>query len=142
MAKDDKLTIYHKTTQQMANLESCPFCNIPSERIIYQDRFWMAVKDQYPVSPGHVLMIPKEHFETYFDLPPQYAATLHVGTSIVKRMLEEEYHPDGWNLGCNCMEAGGQTIRHFHLHLIPRYNGDVDNPRGGVRGVIPSKQNY
>ena len=126
----------------MENNISCPFCNLDKDRIIYQDRFWIGIMDRYPVSPGHALLIPKEHFETYFDLPPQYAATLHVSAGRVKEMLDKEYHPDGWNVGCNCKEAGGQTVHHFHLHIIPRYNGDVENPRGGVRGVIPSKQNY
>ena len=125
---------------------NCVFCKlkkaIDKDRIIYEDSDWLAVLDNYPVSEGHTLLIPKRHCETFFDLSDvenqYFIATLNV----VKGILDGRYNPDGYNIGMNCGEAAGQTVMHCHIHIIPRYNGDVDNPRGGVRGVIPSKQNY
>lgn len=125
-------------------MKECLFCECENskEGVIYETVNWMVKEDAYPVSNGHVLIIPKEHFETYFELPDMLKESIHYVIEHVKSMLDEKYHPDGYNIGFNCGEASGQTINHFHIHVIPRYNGDVDNPRGGVRGVIPSKQNY
>ena len=121
----------------------CEFCKeIEKDRIVYEDGTWMAILDNYPVSEGHTLLIPKRHCETYFNLNSNECYTLNATIGVVKMLLDEKYHPDGYNIGCNCGEAAGQSIMHFHLHIIPRYKGDVENPRGGVRGVIPSKQNY
>lgn len=122
---------------------SCLFCDlIGKSKVIYDSNSWIAVLDNYPVSNGHTLLIPKEHYETYFDLPDMLKESMHYAIEHIKEFLDKEYTPDGYNIGCNCGEAAGQTIHHFHLHIIPRYNGDVENPRGGVRGVIPSKQSY
>ena len=115
---------------------------IDKDRIIYEDSDWLAVLDNYPVSEGHTLLIPKRHCETFFDLSDvenqYFIATLNV----VKGILDGRYNPDGYNIGMNCGEAAGQTVMHCHIHIIPRYKGDCENPRGGVRGVIPSKQQY
>ena len=124
----------------------CVFCKlkeaIDKDRIIYEDSDWLAVLDNYPVSEGHTLLIPKRHCETFFDLSDvenqYFIATLNV----VKGILDGRYNPDGYNIGMNCGEAAGQTVMHCHIHIIPRYKGDCENPRGGVRGVIPSKQQY
>lgn len=127
-------------------MAKCVFCNIgkaiDKDRILFETNEWIAIYDGYPVSPGHTLLIPKEHHETYFDLPDRLKDSLEFKLEQVKKLLDEKFHPNGYNVGFNCGEAAGQTIMHFHLHIIPRYNGDCDNPRGGVRGVIPSKQSY
>ena len=127
-------------------MEGCAFCDIEKRidesRIIYQDSTWIAILDGYPVSEGHTLLIPKRHCETYFDLNYLELESLGVTIGIVKRLLNTKYHPNGYNVGVNCGEAAGQTIMHCHVHIIPRYNGDCENPRGGVRGVIPNKMSY
>jgi len=127
-------------------METCPFCNIEKaideSRIIYQDSTWIAILDNYPVSEGHTLLIPKRHCKTYFDLNFIELESVGVTIGIIKRLLDTKYNPDGYNIGINCGEAAGQTVHHCHIHIIPRYNGDCENPRGGVRGVIPEKQHY
>jgi diadenosine tetraphosphate (Ap4A) HIT family hydrolase len=127
-------------------MDNCVFCKlkeaIDKDRIIYEDSDWLAVLDNYPVSEGHTLLIPKRHCETFFDLSDvenqYFIATLNV----VKGILDGRYNPDGYNIGMNCGEAAGQTVMHCHIHIIPRYKGDCENPRGGVRGVIPSRMDY
>lgn len=127
-------------------MEKCPFCDIEKlideDRIIYQDSTWIAILDNYPVSKGHTLLIPKRHCETYFDLNFIELESVGVTIGIIKRLLDTKYKPDGYNIGINCGETAGQTVMHCHIHIIPRYNGDCENPRGGVRGVIPEKQHY
>jgi len=127
-------------------MEDCIFCDIEKaideDRIIYQDSTWIAILDNYPVSKGHVLLIPKRHCASYFDLNFIELESVSVTIGIIKKLLDKKFNPDGYNIGMNCGEAAGQTVMHCHIHIIPRYNGDVKDPRGGVRGVIPSKQNY
>ena len=121
----------------------CPFCRVESEReIIASSALSFAFFDGFPVSPGHALIIPKRHVASFFDLSKEEQQDLLNLADWVKRIVEERYHPDGYNIGINVGEAAGQSIFHVHMHLIPRYKGDVPNPRGGVRGVIPAKQNY
>jgi len=121
----------------------CIFCNkISKNNILFEDSKRIAFFDEHPVSKWHTLLIPKEHFETYFDLPDSYIKTMDLAIKDVKTILDENFHPDGYNIGFNCGKAAGQSIMHFHIHIIPRYKGDVKNPRGGIRGVIPNKQNY
>ena len=122
---------------------NCPFCKVESEReIIASSRLSVAFFDGFPVSPGHALIIPKRHVSSFFALSQEERQDLLNLADKVKRIVAERYHPDGYNIGINVGEAAGQSIFHVHMHLIPRYQGDVPNPRGGVRGVIPSKQNY
>ena len=122
---------------------NCPFCKAESERdIIASSSLSVAFFDGFPVSPGHALIIPKRHVASFFDLSKEEQRDLLNLADRVKRIVEERYHPDGYNIGINVGEAAGQSIFHVHMHLIPRYQGDVPNPRGGVRGVIPAKQNY
>jgi diadenosine tetraphosphate (Ap4A) HIT family hydrolase len=124
-------------------MDKCVFCEkFDSDRIIYEDSTWMAVLDGYPVSKGHTLLIPKRHCETYFDLNYIESSTLASTINVVKNVLDAKYNPDGYNIGVNCGKSAGQTVMHCHIHIIPRYDGDVEDPRGGVRGVIPSKQKY
>ena len=121
----------------------CPFCKVESEReIIASSPLSVAFSDGFPVSPGHALIIPKRHVSSFFDLSQEERQDLLNLANSVKQIVEERYHPDGYNIGVNVGEAAGQSIFHVHMHLIPRYQGDVPNPRGGVRGVIPDKQNY
>ena len=122
---------------------NCPFCKVESEReIIASSLLSVAFYDGFPVSPGHALIIPKRHVSSFFDLSKEERQDLLNLADSVKRILEERYHPDGYNIGINVGEAAGQSIFHVHMHLIPRYQGDVPSPRGGARGVIPTKQNY
>ena len=127
-------------------MEKCPFCDIEKlideDRIIYQDSTWIAILDNYPVSEGHTLLIPKRHCKSYFDLNFIELESVGVTIGVIKRLLDTKYKPDGYNIGINCGEAAGQTVMHCHIHIIPRYNGDCENPRGGVRGCIPSRMNY
>ena len=127
-------------------MDNCPFCNIEKtadkSRIVYQDDTWIAIYDNYPVSQGHVLLIPKRHVETFFNLNMVEFSSIGVTIGIIKMILDKKFHPDGYNIGANCGEVAGQTVMHCHIHIIPRYKGDMENPRGGVRGVIPEKQKY
>ena len=102
--------------------------------------FSIAIFDSFPVSVGHTLIIPKRHSETYFDLTKEEIADMFLLSQKVKEYLDEQFQPDGFNVGFNCKEAGGQTVMHTHMHIIPRYKGDVDNPRGGVRKVVKLKK--
>ncbi len=121
----------------------CPFCEVEFERkIIASSELSLAFFDGFPVSPGHALIIPRRHVASFFDLTLEEKQDMLNLLGIVQNIINGKYHPDGYNIGVNVGESAGQSIFHVHLHLIPRYKGDVRNPRGGVRGVIPSKQNY
>jgi diadenosine tetraphosphate (Ap4A) HIT family hydrolase len=121
--------------------QSCPFCNLDRE-IIIENELSFAIYDGYPVNEGHVLIIPKRHTANYFDLTPNEQHACIALLNQVSKTIQEKYNPDGFNIGVNINEKAGQTIPHVHMHLIPRYKGDVEEPRGGVRGVVPGKQNY
>jgi len=101
-----------------------------------------AFRDKYPVSKGHSLVIPKRIVSNYFDLTFKEQSACWFLVNLVKAELQKEFSPDGFNIGINSGEAAGQTIPHAHIHIIPRYKGDIKNPRGGVRGVIPGKKEY
>jgi len=119
---------------------NCIFCN--QEELILENELTWARYDKYPVSPGHLLIITKRHVADFFDTTIEERRALNSLLEECKKMLDREYSPDGYNIGVNCGTAAGQTIMHLHIHLIPRYQGDIDNPRGGVRGVIPEKRIY
>ena len=122
---------------------NCPFCHMsPKVEIISETDTCIAFFDGYPVSPGHTLIIPKRHVSSFFDLTDDECEAMNQMLFLVKQKLDERFHPDGYNIGINVGEHAGQSIFHCHMHLIPRYKGDVPNPKGGVRGVIPSKQSY
>lgn len=116
-----------------------PFFDKP--RLLENDLAFV-IRDGFPVSEGHCLIVPKRVYANYFDSTQDEMDGLQQLLTTTKQLLDEEFSPDGYNVGINCGEYAGQTVPHVHIHLIPRYQGDMDNPRGGVRGVIPSKQNY
>lgn len=122
---------------------NCPFCKVEAEReILASTSLSIAFFDSFPVSPGHALVVPRRHVASFFDLTDDEKQDILKLAGQVKKIIDNECHPDGYNIGINVGEAAGQSIFHVHMHIIPRYKGDVPNPRGGVRGVIPSKQNY
>ena len=119
---------------------TCVFCQI--NEIVLENDLALAFYDKYPVNKGHLLIIPKRHVEQYFDLTEQERMSIDQLLFEGKKIIDEQYQPDGYNIGINCGEAAGQTIFHVHIHLIPRFRGDMEDPRGGVRGVIPEKRIY
>ncbi len=121
---------------------SSPFLERPESDWIASNALAFAIFDGFPVSPGHALIIPKRLVATWFDASAEEQQALMALVETVKARLDAEYQPDGYNVGINVGEAGGQTVFHLHVHLIPRYHGDMDDPRGGVRHVIPWKGNY
>ena len=121
----------------------CLFCNINSKDLIFDNEFAFASFDSYPVSKYHSLIVPKRHILDYFELTnDELLACNDLIKKIKKKIQNEDKTVDGFNIGTNSGVAAGQSILHCHIHLIPRRKGDVDNPQGGVRGVIPSKQHY
>jgi diadenosine tetraphosphate (Ap4A) HIT family hydrolase len=121
----------------------CPFCNPKADEIVVRNDLCYARWDKYPVSKGHLLIIPFRHTPNFFSMTDaERRATVDL-ISECKKIIEETFPtPDGYNIGFNVGEAGGQTVMHCHCHVIPRYAGDVENPRGGVRGVVPRKRGY
>lgn len=124
-------------------MTDCPFCQLEEARdVIAQTPLCVAFYDRFPVNPGHALIIPRRHVASYFDLTAEEIDQMQTLLQEVKRVVSERFAPDGFNIGVNVGEAAGQSVFHVHMHLIPRYRGDVANPRGGVRGVILARQNY
>ena len=122
---------------------NCPFCNPDSGReLIVESATAYAIYDKFPVSDGHALIIPKRHCENYFDLTFREQAACMFMLNKVKEIVLSKFNADGFNVGINVGEKAGQTVNHVHIHLIPRYSGDVEQPRGGIRCVIPDKQKY
>ncbi len=111
-------------------------------RVIDENATAMTIRDGYPVSPGHTLLIPKRHTGSFFDLSTQERDDLLALLDRAKRVLDAELQPQGYNIGINDGAAAGQTVPHLHVHLIPRFEGDLSDPRGGVRWVIPAKAKY
>ena len=109
---------------------------------LIENEHGFVIYDGFPVSKGHCLVVPLRVYSNYFDSTEDEIIGLHKLVVQTKEFLDQEYQPDGYNVGINCGEVSGQTIPHVHIHVIPRYKGDMDNPKGGVRGVIPSKQKY
>ncbi len=120
----------------------CPFCDIDNLNIVLKNDYCFAVFDKYPVNKGHMLIIPFRHFGSFFDATKDEILAIYELLIDAKNYLDKKYSPDGYNVGVNIGRVSGQTIMHLHVHLIPRYKGDIENPIGGVRGVIPSKMIY
>lgn len=128
------------------HLQDCIFCQMAlgTRQVDFFARFkhCYMIKDQFPVSVGHLLIIPYEHTENWFTAPEDVRLEIMQALHEAKSRLDRQLHPDGYNVGMNCGKPAGQTVMHLHVHLIPRYQGDMDDPKGGVRGVIPAKQKY
>jgi len=120
----------------------CPFCNPGPDDSILENEHAYIRSDKYPVSPGHLLIIPRRHISSIFEATPGELSALWYLITRAKEILDERHSPDGYNIGINDRAPAGQTIMHLHIHLIPRYRGDMEDPRGGVRGVIPGMQRY
>ncbi len=126
-------------------MKECPFCQIISHQdreILYKTDTFCAFFDAYPVNEGHTLLIPCRHIPDISSLTETEQEHLPVALLDLRQKLYTRFSPDGLNIGINEGEAAGQTINHLHIHLIPRYKGDIEDPTGGVRGVIPSRQKY
>lgn len=134
---------YQHYNRGIKKASECVFCNLESgKELITETATAIAFLDSYPVNPGHTLIVPKRHVADYFELSIHEQRALWLVVNRCKTIIQKRYNPDGFNVGINVGEAAGQSIFHVHIHLIPRYKGDVENPRGGVRGVIPNKQSY
>ncbi len=120
----------------------CPFCNVAPDRIVAENGLAVAVRDNYPVSDGHTLVLPREHKAALFDLPAQTQAAIWQLVGEVRHQLNLELTATGFNIGLNDGLPAGQTVMHVHVHVIPRYKDDVPDPRGGIRWVIPDKAKY
>jgi diadenosine tetraphosphate (Ap4A) HIT family hydrolase len=121
---------------------ACPFCRIEGGRIAWSAPLAIAFWDVYPVSLGHALVVPRRHAQSWSELTADEKAALTAGIDAIRALIDERYEPHAYNVGFNDGEPAGQTIMHFHVHVIPRYQGDVLDPRGGVRWVLPDKAAY
>lgn len=121
---------------------SCVFCTLPAERIVFSNPFGLVIRDAFPISIGHTLIIPRRHVGSFFDIDASERDALFALLEEAKRRLDKEFKPDGYNIGINDGPSAGQTIAHLHIHLIPRYQGDREDSRGGVRWIMPEKADY
>ncbi len=121
----------------------CPFCDRVALGDVHETlRAAVSFPDNYPVSLGHTLIVPKRHEPNLFDLTGQERLDMWELVDVVQHRLDTDLRPDGFNIGVNVGEAAGQTVGHAHIHVIPRFDGDVEDPRGGIRWIIPSRANY
>ena len=124
-------------------MESCVFCErANSGEVSQSNEIGVTFSDQYPISPGHTLIIPRRHEANFIDISTTDQMRLWELVDDVVQHLQESMSPDGFNIGVNAGSAAGQTIDHAHIHVIPRFHGDVEDPKGGVRWVIPHKAKY
>lgn len=121
---------------------ACPFCTLAASRVVAENEHAVVILDGYPVSPGHILIIPRRHVGSYFETTSLEREALLSLLDKAKSLIEQGHRPSGYNIGINDGAAAGQTIPHLHVHVIPRYLGDKADPRGGVRWVIPEKADY
>ena len=120
----------------------CVFCTLPDSRIICANVHAIMIRDGFPVSPGHTLVIPRRHVSSFFLISLEERGSIFELLGQAKKIVEDEFNPDGYNIGINDGPSAGQTVPHLHIHLIPRYSGDREDPRGGVRWVMPEKADY
>jgi diadenosine tetraphosphate (Ap4A) HIT family hydrolase len=120
----------------------CTFCKVPSNRIVESGEHAFVVLDAYPVSPGHSLVVSRRHVADVFELDPAEIGEMIWLIKSTRERLDRSYQPAGYNVGVNVGIHAGQTVMHVHIHVIPRYAGDSEDPTGGVRGVIPAKMQY
>ena len=119
----------------------CIFCQLDRSTLA-ESKLSRAFLDSFPVSKGHALVIPKRHVASLWKMTAEEYTDAFDLVRQLKEFLQEQFNPAGFNIGVNCGEAAGQSVFHAHIHIIPRYIGDVSNPRGGVRNIIPGKGNY
>lgn len=117
---------------------NCPFCEKDQLQVVLENDSALAFYDLYPVQKGHLLIVPRRHAVSYFDATEGEITAIHQLIREGKELLDREYSPDGYNIGVNVGHYGGQTVMHLHFHLIPRYKGDMEDPRGGIRKAIPN----
>lgn len=135
--------LYHTDSSTYQSKQPCFFCSTSGKSIITENMLAYAIYDDFPVTPYHTLIIPKRHVRTYLDLTPEETIAIHeLIVNQSKILMHIDKSIEGFNIGMNCGPVAGQTIFHCHVHLIPRRSGDVENPRGGVRNIIPGKGNY
>ncbi|HYX63584.1 MAG TPA: HIT family protein [Burkholderiales bacterium] len=120
----------------------CIFCHTANEKLVVENALAQAVYDTFPVSPGHTLIVPRRHAPMIWDLSDEEYQACFALVREAKAILEARHKPDAFTLGVNSGEAAGQSVWHAHIHLIPRYKGDVPDPRGGVRNIIPHRAHY
>lgn len=120
----------------------CPFCSVQKIDVVIENSFHQVIRDRFPVSLGHSLIIPKRHIASLFELTTEEFNALHELLHIIKNQLDEQYQPAGYNIGVNVGATAGQTVFHLHVHVIPRYEGDTADPRGGIRWIFPEKADY
>jgi len=120
----------------------CPFCSFADEKIVEAGPLAVIRRDGFPLSPGHLLIVPRRHVASLFETSPEERSAIFALIDRAKNLIEQEYKPDGYNVGINDGVAAGQTVMHLHVHVIPRYAGDVADPRGGIRWIIPGKAAY
>ena len=126
----------------MTSKHNCPFCELDKDQIVANSSHGLAVRDGFPISPGHTLIVPRRHVASFFDLSSEEQSDLLELINDTKKLLESEFYPQGYNIGINDGPAAGQTVMHLHIHIVPRYEGDVTDPRGGIRWIFPEKANY
>jgi diadenosine tetraphosphate (Ap4A) HIT family hydrolase len=120
----------------------CPFCNLSSLRIVAENELAFSIRDGYPISPGHTLIVPRRHAGSFFEVSADERSAMLELLDAQKLVLDREFRPAAYNIGINDGPFAGQTVPHLHVHLIPRYPGDLPDPRGGVRWVLPAKAKY
>ncbi len=127
------------------NMKECYLCRVQkekNEKFILESNTFFCLYDNFPVTKGHCLIVPKKHIESFFDLNDDQLKNFYQIIKQVKEIIQKQFHPDAFNVGINDGKAAGRTINHLHIHLIPRYENDVENPRGGIRNIIPGKGDY
>lgn len=126
----------------MHMVSECIFCRIDASRIIFQSQLVYAIRDAYPISPGHTLIIPRRHIGSFFEVNTNEQTEILDALRSTRTEILQTLMPSGFNIGINDGESAGQTVPHLHIHLIPRYTGDQEDPRGGVRWIFPGKAAY
>ncbi len=126
----------------MPEKNACPFCSLDPAEILLENDHAVAFYDRFPVTPGHALVVPRRHVDSFFEITGEELAALWELLGRVREHLIAKRSPDAFNVGINDGVAAGQTVMHLHIHLIPRYSGDTEDPRGGVRWIMPVKAPY
>ena len=122
--------------------EECPFCPMNTRRVFYKDDLVVGFWDGFPVAPGHALLVTRRHVSSWFETTAEEQRAMLVAIEHAREAISRRHAPDGFNIGINDGAAAGQTVPHLHVHVIPRYAGDVDDPRGGIRWVLPGRAPY